>query len=91
MTPGAVCLDVRESLAGRTWRYRCGEEDQVLALAQRHGFPEPLARVLAGRGFDEAVADRHFDASLKAWMPDPSSLHAAIRTCAKLAMRPEPA
>ena len=85
MTPGAVCLDVRESLAGRTWRYRFGEEDQVLALAQRHGFSEPLARVLAGRGFDEAVADRHFDASLKAWMPDPSSLHGMDVAASRLA------
>lgn len=73
MNAGPVCLGVTQSLAGKTWRFRLDDEARAAAIARRLGLPDALARILAARGFQEADAERHFDASLKAWMPDPSS------------------
>lgn len=74
MTHGAVCLGVARSLAGKSWRFRLDDDARALSIAQRFSLPDPIARVLAARGFDESDSERHFDASLKAWMPDPSSI-----------------
>lgn len=73
MTAGPVCLGVTQSLAGKTWRFRLDDEARAAPIARKLGLPDALARILAARGFHEADADRHFDASLKAWMPDPSA------------------
>ncbi|MFZ0399487.1 MAG: hypothetical protein WAL03_00195, partial [Pseudolabrys sp.] len=44
-------LGVQQSLTGRAWRDRLDERGsaRALAIAQRHGLDELLARVLAGR------------------------------------------
>jgi single-stranded-DNA-specific exonuclease len=85
MTAGAVCLGVTRSAAGKTWRYRLEDESRAADLARRHAFPDLLARILASRSFDEAKAERHFDATLKAWMPDPSTLADLDRAAARIA------
>ncbi len=72
MISGPVCLGVTQSLAGKTWRFRLGDEARANAIARSQQMPDALARILAARGFEEADAGRHFDASLKSWMPDPS-------------------
>src|SRR5262249_16081699 len=43
----------------------------ALAMVQRHALPEPLARVVAGRGVDLAALETYLDPSLKRLMPDP--------------------
>ena len=85
MTAGAVCLGVTQSLAGKTWRFRLDDETRAASIARRLAVPDALARILAARGFVEADADRHFDASLKAWMPDPSSFADMDKAAARLA------
>lgn len=85
MTGGAICLGVTRSTAGRIWRFRLEDDSRATALAQRIGVPEAVARILAGRGFDGPEADRHFDPSLKAWMPDPSSIDGLDAAAARLA------
>ena len=47
-------LGVEKSATGRSWRDRLDERGQARALAitQRAGVPELLARVLAGRGVE---------------------------------------
>ena len=47
-------LGVERSASGRAWRDRLDARGQAraLAIAQRHGLPELLARVLAGRGVE---------------------------------------
>lgn len=85
MTGGAICLGVTRSTAGRIWRFRLDDDARATALAQRLGVPEAVARILAGRGFDGPEADRHFDPSLKAWMPDPSSIDGLDAAAARLA------
>jgi single-stranded-DNA-specific exonuclease len=82
---GEVCLGVTHSAAGRHWRFRLDDDARATRIAQRLGIPESLARILAGRGVPEADLDRHFDASLKAWMPDPSLLLGLDRAAARLA------
>jgi single-stranded-DNA-specific exonuclease len=74
--PEDLILGVDRSATGRRWRRRLDEtgERQALALAQRHGLPEIAARVLAGRGVTTENADRELEPSIRALMPDPSTL-----------------
>ena len=69
-------LDVERSALGRPWRPRLdiAGEQRALAIVQRHGLSDILARVLAGRGvgIDEAAA--YLDPKISTLMPDPSSL-----------------
>ncbi len=66
-------LGVERSLAGRPWRDRLDARGaaQALAITQRTGLPELLARVLAGRGIDAAEAEAYLDPTVKRLMPDP--------------------
>lgn len=69
-------LDVEKSALGRPWRPRLdiAGEQRALAIVQRHGLSDILARVLAGRGvgIDEAAA--YLDPKISRLMPDPSTL-----------------
>ena len=47
---------------------------RALAIAQRHGVPELLARVLAGRGVEPDEVAGFLDPSIKGLMPDPHGL-----------------
>jgi single-stranded-DNA-specific exonuclease len=69
-------LGVEKSATGRTWRDRLDERGQTRALtiAQRHGVPELLARVLAGRGVEPDEVTAYLDPSIKGLMPDPHAL-----------------
>ena len=69
-------LGVARSATGRTWRDKLDARGQAraLAIAQRHGLPELLARVLAGRGVEVDAVEAFLDPSLKRLMPDPHTL-----------------
>jgi single-stranded-DNA-specific exonuclease len=69
-------LDVERSATGRAWRDRLDERGaaRALAIAQRHGVPELLARVLAGRGVEADAAEAFLDPTVRALMPDPHVL-----------------
>jgi single-stranded-DNA-specific exonuclease len=45
-------LDIRQSACGLAWRHRLDQrqENIALAMAQTHGVPDIVARILAGRG-----------------------------------------
>ena len=45
-----------------------------MAIAQRHGLPELLARVLAGRGVEPDEVEAYLDPSVRRLMPDPHVL-----------------
>ncbi|MBM3643903.1 MAG: single-stranded-DNA-specific exonuclease RecJ [Alphaproteobacteria bacterium] len=72
--PRAAFLGVEQSLTGRRWAARLEDERTALAIAQRHGVPDALARLLAARnvGLDE-VPD-FLDPTLRRFLPDPSHL-----------------
>ncbi|MCA0013156.1 single-stranded-DNA-specific exonuclease RecJ [Mesorhizobium sp. B292B1B] len=86
-------LDVRQSATGVSWEHRLTErQDMVaLAIAQGHGVPDIVARVLAGRGVTAEQAERFLDPTIRDLLPDPASLtdmdKAAIRIAAAVMAR----
>jgi single-stranded-DNA-specific exonuclease len=70
----AAFLGVERSLTGRRWAERLGDERIALAMAQRHGLPDAICRLLAARdvGLDE-VPD-FLEPTLRKFLPDPLHL-----------------
>jgi len=69
-------LGVERSLTGRAWRERLDERGsaRALAIAQRYGVDELLARIIAGRDVDVDQVDNFLDPTIKRLMPDPYTL-----------------
>lgn len=69
-------LGVARSAAGRVWRHRLDAIGEAMAatMAERHNLDGTLARVLAGRGVTPDEAPGFLDPTLKALLPDPSTL-----------------
>ena len=67
-------LGVESSLTGRRWELRSGDDRLALHLSQALGLPEVLGRVMAGRGVLPEEAEVFLNPTLRALMPDPSSL-----------------
>ena len=87
-------LNVERSISGQRWVSRLGQagENRALAMAQLHGIPELIARVLAGRGVSVDEAPEFLDPTIRNLMPDPSTLtdcDKAAARIAKAAMRGE--
>jgi single-stranded-DNA-specific exonuclease len=78
---------VDRSATGRAWIERCGPGSALAAtaIAQTHGLPEILARVLAGRGVSVAAAPSFLQPRLRDLMPDPSVLTDMAAAIARLA------
>src|SRR5690606_9166258 len=66
-------LDVEQSLGGRRWRLRAGNERLGLAISQRLGVPEIVGRVMAGRGVGLEQAEQYLSPQLRHLLPDPST------------------
>ncbi|HEY7229770.1 MAG TPA: single-stranded-DNA-specific exonuclease RecJ [Pseudolabrys sp.] len=69
-------LGVERSLTGRAWRDRldAGGAARALAIAQRHGLDELLARVLAGRNVAVENVESFLDPTIKRLLPEPHTL-----------------
>lgn len=68
-------LGVHESLTGRRWVWRAGDAERVgQGLAQTLGVPELMGRMLAARGVSADHAADFLDPTLRAMLPDPSSI-----------------
>jgi single-stranded-DNA-specific exonuclease len=69
-------LGVTSSISGRAWTDRLGDAETRIAqaIAQRSGISEVLARILAGRGVSIEGAEDYLNPTIRALMPDPSSL-----------------
>jgi single-stranded-DNA-specific exonuclease len=80
VTPGVgtgaptALLGVERSATGRRWQLRLEDDRVALAIAQTAGLPEPVARVLAGRGVAPDAAEAFLAPRLRDLLPDPSSL-----------------
>jgi single-stranded-DNA-specific exonuclease len=90
-----VFLEVDQSATGRTWRDRLDDRGNLRALSivQRHGLPELLARIIAGRGIEADEVEAYLDPTIKRLMPDPSSVTAmdgAAKRIADAVERREP-
>lgn len=78
-------LGVTRSVMGYRWQLRPVEERNLLAICQRIGAPEVLARVLAGRGVDAEDAEDFLNPTLRNLLPDPSHLLDMDKAAARLA------
>ncbi len=80
-----TALGVEKSLTGRRWVWRPVEERIGQAIAQQLGVPELVGRLLAGRGIDVAQAPDFLAPTLRALLPNPSSLQDMDKAAARLA------
>lgn len=80
-------LGVRRSATGVSWEHRLTERQDMLALAiaQGHGVPDIVARVLAGRGVTADDAERFLDPTIRDLLPDPASLTDMDKAAARIA------
>jgi single-stranded-DNA-specific exonuclease len=80
-------LGVTRSALGRTWVERCDASGGAvaLAIAQTHGLPDVLARVLAGRGVGVQEAPAFLNPRLRDLLPDPHGLTAMAPAALRLA------
>jgi len=85
--PERAFLGVTNSATGRVWRDRCGprESQTALAIHQRHGLPEILARIIASRGIALDEVENFLDPSIRRMMPDPSILTDMDKAAERLA------
>lgn len=74
ITAGDPVLGVTESLSGRRWLWRTGEDRIAAAISQRLDVPEIVGRLLAARGIGIDAAVDFLDPTLRALLPDPSVL-----------------
>jgi len=86
-TPSRLFLGVERSVSGRAWRDRLDERTaaHALAIAQRHGTPELLARILAGRNVLPDQVTSFLDPTIKTLMPDPNVLTAMQAAASRIA------
>ncbi len=80
-------LDVRSSARGLAWMHRLAErqENVALQMAQMHGVPDLVARVLAARGVAAEDAPRFLDPTIRDLLPDPASFTDLERAAARIA------
>jgi single-stranded-DNA-specific exonuclease len=80
-------LGVTASARGFVWRDRldAAGANMAAAISQRHGLPELLGRVLASRGIGLEEVPTALDPTVKALMPDPSTLRDMDKGAARLA------
>ncbi|MBX3507596.1 MAG: single-stranded-DNA-specific exonuclease RecJ [Parvibaculum sp.] len=82
---GRYFLGVERSATGRGWVSRLGDDRMALAIAQREGLPEIVARVLAGRGVPPEECAAYLAPSLKTLLPDPSVVTDMDKAAARVA------
>ena len=70
----AAFLDVEKSLTGRRWAARLTDERAALAISQRYGVPDAVARLLAARDVPLDEVPDFLDPTLRRFLPDPSHL-----------------
>ena len=85
-------LGIAQSLTGKRWRQRRGDDRIALALAQRLGVPEIIGRIMAARGIELDAAQRFLAPTLREMLPDPSlfkDMHHAVERLATAIGRSE--
>ncbi|MCC5979346.1 MAG: single-stranded-DNA-specific exonuclease RecJ [Salinarimonas sp.] len=95
LPPGRPFPGITRTASGRDWAYRLDERGEMLAgaLAQAHGLPDLVARVLAGRGVVMEDVDSFMTPRLRDLMPDPDVLRdmqPAVERLARAVRQREP-
>ena len=78
-TPTAILSSAHPSstihtASGIPWVMRLADERPAYAMAQMHGIPEIIARIIAARGVTPEDAGDYLKPSLRSSLPDPSHL-----------------
>lgn len=94
-TRNRLFLGVECSATGRAWRDRLDERgmNRALAITQRYGISELLARIVAGRGIEVDEVEAYLDPTIRRLMPDPhvvTAMEIAAERLADAVMRREP-
>ncbi len=89
--PAAITIDhsdtvlgVECSVLGQRWRWRTTDERAAMAMAQRFGMSDILARILIGRGVTIDTVEDFLSPSLRTSMPDPMQLKDMDKAIARL-------
>lgn len=82
--PGAV-LSVDRSILGKRWVFAQTDERMSAAIAQSHGLPELVSRVLVSRGVLPEQVEEFLNPTLKAQLPNPSILKDMDKTADRIA------
>lgn len=87
MANNRTFLDVENSANGRRWveRLSAPQTNIALEIAQSHGVPDILARVLAARDVLGEDVEGFLNPTIKALMPDPRSITDAEKAAKRLA------
>jgi single-stranded-DNA-specific exonuclease len=72
--PAAPVLGVSSSATGRRWMWRQADQRIGLAIAQRLELPELVGQLMSARGIGIDEAKDYLEPTLRALMPDPSTL-----------------
>src|SRR5712671_6832896 len=80
----APFLGVERSICGRRWRMREADPGVAAAIAERHGLPEIVGRLLAQRGIGIDDAPGFLAPRLREQLPDPLHLRDMDRAVARL-------
>ncbi len=67
-------LGVTSSLSGRRWEWRTGEDRVAFGISQKLNVPEIVGRLLACRGVGIDAATNFLEPTLRALLPDPSTM-----------------
>jgi single-stranded-DNA-specific exonuclease len=74
LTQADCVLGVTNSLSGRRWLWRTGEERVAAGIAQKLDLPEIVSRLLSARGIGIDDAAIFLEPTLRALLPDPSTM-----------------
>ena len=80
----APFLGIERSICGRRWRMREADPGVAAAIAERHGLPEIVGRLLAQRGIGIDDAPGFLAPRLRDQLPDPLHLRDMDRAAARL-------
>src|SRR5947208_3882280 len=83
-SPAASFLGVERSVCGRRWRTREPDPGLAAAIAERHGLPEIVGRLLAQRGIGIDEAPGFLAPRLRDRLPDRLRLRDMVRAVARL-------
>ncbi|KPL56165.1 single-stranded-DNA-specific exonuclease RecJ [Prosthecomicrobium hirschii] len=85
--PDPAVLGVARSVTGRRWRDRldAAGEATALAITQRTGIDQMVARIMAGRDVGLEAAVGFLEPTVRALMPDPSVMTAMDAAAARIA------
>jgi single-stranded-DNA-specific exonuclease len=83
--PAPAVLSVEKSVLGKKWVFAPVDSRLAEGIAQAHGLPEIVSRVLVARGVKFDEVQEFLNPTLKVQLPDPSKLKDMDKAAARIA------